>query len=640
MPEVKEILKLLESQDTDDIREGAFLAGEERLDETVPLLVKHIQSQNIGVQEASDRALRRIGGEATVHAMSPLLRSDDAPVRNIAMDVLREVGSHDYSVVVDLLRDEDPDIRIFASDILGSVDNVLVVAPLCEALLRDPEVNVRYQAAVSLGSLARPEAAKCLNQAMNDEEWVQFSVIEALTKIRDESSVDALAKALDTSTDLVASMIVDALGEMGNVKAVPILMRRIDSSSTAMRNKIVKAIVNILGGKSLTLLSPDQREKFREYLLIALQDEEEDIQDAAIHGLAFVGGEQAVRSIVGLASGLNPDTDSERLEMAVESLAAIGFNPAVEEIIRTGEQFPAMILLESVSRMKKPEEAVPVLMDVFWEKDQDMAREIIKALLVAEGPEAGAFFLDVLEKHNDGSVIKTALYYLAHNPGTEGAVEKFFALLEHPYDDVKEAALEACIAIGGDGVAERFHAMITSPEPIQRMMAVYATGKLGSCSPEDLRGALEDEIPDIRKVAIEAIAEQDCEPEVTLELIATRLNDEVREVRLSVVEQLGTLPAAGASECLLHALDDEDDWVRIRAVEALGERAEQSVAPRLIEMMDDGNTLVRLKVVESLGRIGGQAAFRCLLDAVNSDDHELQAAAEEALARLQEQEGA
>ncbi len=58
----------------------------------------------------------------------------------------------------------------------------MAVEPLCDALLKDPEVNVRYQAAVSLGDLANPAAARCLNKAMQDDEWVQYAVIEALAK--------------------------------------------------------------------------------------------------------------------------------------------------------------------------------------------------------------------------------------------------------------------------------------------------------------------------------------------------------------------------------------------------------------------------------------------------------------------------
>jgi HEAT repeat protein len=245
------------------------------------------------------------------------------------MDLLREVGAQDFPSLVALVHDEDTDVRIFAVDILGSTDSFMAVEPLCDALLKDPEVNVRYQAAVSLGELANPDAAKCLNLAMKDDEWVQYAVIEALAKIKHASSVEALVKALDHSSDLVASMIIDALSEVGNIKAVTMLLRHLDKSATALRNKIVKAIVNILGGKSLKLLSSSEKEKLRQYMLIALKDEDEEVQDAAILGLGFVGGVKASAQVLQLSEKLDPDRDRERLSAIVDNLANIGLNQSL-----------------------------------------------------------------------------------------------------------------------------------------------------------------------------------------------------------------------------------------------------------------------------------------------------------------------
>jgi HEAT repeat protein len=636
MAECEKILQELESEDNEVIREAAFAAGEHRCREAIPLLAKHLHSQNLGVQEAADLALRRIGGPETVEAVIPLLHSEDAPVRNLSMDILRQVGGEDLQSLLKLMHDEDADIRIFGADILGSTDNVLAVGPLCDALLKDPEVNVRYQAAVSLGNLAFKDAAPCLNKAMADEEWVQFAVIESLTKIRDESSVTALVKALDTSTELVASMIIEALGEMANIKAVPILLKRLETSATALRNKIVKAIVSIMGGKSLTLLSDQQREKFRQYLLVALQDEDEDIQDAAMHGLAFVGGAPASKAILKLASGMNPDTEHDRLERAVDCLASIGMNDSVETVLRQGEQLQVLVALEAITRMESSR-AAPMLMEIFWEKDRDTQREIAKALANKPGDEVKPFFMDVLDRHADGNVLKTAMFVLGQELHAAESGDKIFELLQHQFDDVKESALEACVAIGGPEMERRFAELFHSEEPLDRMMATHALGKLGVAEHMgQLKQALEDEIPDIRKVALEALGDA-CLNDEDLDLAVSRLDDEHKEVRLTVVELLGKCGEDKVFPHLVRALADEDDWVRIRAVEALGELRKPEAIAELVPLLEHPNKLVPLKVVEALGEIGGHAAFRSLLEVVNGDDPELQSAAEEAIARLQEQ---
>ena len=109
---------------------------------------------------------------------------------------------------------------------------------------------------------------------MQDEEWVQFAVIEALTKLRAESSVAALVNALDSSTDLVASIIIEALGEFGNIKAVPMLTKRLEDSPIPLRNKILQAITKILGAKSMPLFYGKNKDKFKELEFVVDADVE------------------------------------------------------------------------------------------------------------------------------------------------------------------------------------------------------------------------------------------------------------------------------------------------------------------------------------------------------------------------------
>lgn len=642
MADCTEYLTLLKSDDKEIVREGAFRAGEANCIEAVDMLAELLRTNHLGIQEAADSSLRKIGGKETVLAVLPLLRSDEAPVRNLSMDILREVGSQDMASLVMLIHDEDPDIRIFASDILGSTDSLLAVEPLCEALLKDPEVNVRYQAAVSLGELGKEEAAQCLNKAIADEEWVQYSVIEALTKIGHASSVDAMVKALDKASDLVASMIIDSLGEMGNVKAVTMLLKRMDDSHTALRNKIVKAVVKILGGKSLTLLNADERERFRQYLLVALKDEDNEIQDAAIQGLAFVGGEKASEGILRIASALDQDQDQERLGIILGYLAEIGMTDALKvgilgedpEIARVAVQAIAQISPDSCSETN---DVCGLLMEAFWKVGLPIQRQIVSVAADRGNEDAKEFFIKILDEHTDGTVLKSAVYLLGEKLCLAEVSDKIFPLLHHQYDDVKESALEACIAIGGDPVRERFQSMFSSEEPVDRLMSTYALGKLGAMDNIDiLRQALEDEIPDIRKVAVEALASECNVSDEWKPLVLDKLTDESKDVRLTVIEIMGQCYSEEFIPHLIVALEDEDDWVKIRAVDALGEHKSEQAVPRLIEMLENPNRFVVMKIIEALGGIGGTSAFRALLEITNSDEYELVSAAESAIANIQE----
>ncbi|CAK7034539.1 MAG: hypothetical protein DELT_00505 [Desulfovibrio sp.] len=634
------ILELLQSAESEDIREGAYLAGKERLEEAIPLLVTHIQNPDIGVQEAVDRALRKIGGPQVASAVVPLLRSEDAPVRNIAMDLLRAVGATDIDSLFQLLHDQDPDMRIFAADILGSTGSVLAVAPLRGALLRDPEVNVRYQAAVSLGSLAFPEAADSLNKALEDEEWVQFSVIEALIKIRAESSVGALVKALDNSSELVASVIVDALGEMGNIKAVPLLLRRLATTTGPLRNKIVSSIVKILGEKSIGLLGAKERDNLHEYMLAAIKDEDEDIQDTMVRGLAGMGGEKASAAIAELAATLNPETQQERLEFMVNALASIGFSATVAEMIENGSELAQHIGVEVLARAPS-REGVDLLKKVFAGKSRDLRRAIIIELAKQCGPEDQKFFLDALTTYDDGNIIKASLLFLGRKGEAAEVSAAVTGFLEHPYDDVKEAALDACIALHDSQTVGYMLGMAEEEDPVRRMMAVYALGAIDVAAYEHIiMKALDDPMLEVRRVALEALGGGRSVPEKYQQAIAAKLDDPESEVRLTVISVLGNCNATVLGECLRRGLDDADTWVRVRCIENIGTRKVTAAVPRLVELLSDDNELIVIKTIEALGAIGGELAFRSLFALIDHENPDIQQAAEEAVERIRADEGA
>ncbi len=635
-PDAQQILHDLQSEDNEIVRQAAFSAGDLRLAEALDLLCRGVAGSDIGVQEAAEYALRKIRGPETIKRMIPFLRHDDAPLRNIAMDVLREIGVDDLSVLQPLLHDTDSDVRIFVTDILGSTADRKVVPLLCDSLLKDPEVNVRYQAAVSLGNLAFPEAVDCLKQAMLDEEWVQFSVVEALTKIRADSTVTALTQSLASCSSLVASIIIDALGEMGNIKAVPLLFKSLEKVSTTLRHKTVKSIVKILGGRSLSLLSPKDQERFRAYLMDALNDEDESILISALSGLAVMGDEEATKAVFALSAKLNPELQQDLIQAAVNAVASIGFNENfVKALHAEGNDNLVHIAVEAGLLMDNPL-CIEHIKDIFWKHDRDIQRAAAARLARIAGEQDIPFFLDLLDRHRDGDVLKAALFFLGSRMKAAQATDRLFAMLGHPYDDVKEAALEACIALEGAEVNARFKALFKKEDPFPRAMAVYALGRRDlKAHLGELSEALEDASPHVRQVAVEVFgAAGTCEPEY-MPLLLPRLHDENRDVRVTLVSLLGGCTSPDVLPHLLAALADPDDWVRIRAVEGLGKLKITEAVPHLVQMLDSSNPMLTFKIIDALGRIGGKVAFRALLGMIDHEDPEIQHVAAEAVSSIQ-----
>lgn len=635
MSATEQILEALQSDDNESARSAAFAAADLELKEAIPYLCENIKSENIGVQEAAEYALRKIRGSETINGILPLLGSDDAPVRNVAMDILREIGIDNIELLQPVLRGSDADLRIFVSDILGYCKSHQSAVLLGDALLKDPEVNVRYQAAVSLGNLAFPESVNVLCQAMHDEEWVQFAVVEALAKINDPAATTALVKLLPVSSPLVSSAIIDALGEMGDIKIIPMLFNSLEKVNVVLRHKIVKAIVNILSGRSLSLLAPESQERLREYLKDALQDSDEETQMAALQGLSSIGDNEATKEILELARTIDPDRSPELYEASIRALSSIGYNDIIRDALRSDDEIEIMIAMEACQLMDDPR-PLEEIKNLFWRVGRDLQRAAVAEVAQLATCDDIPFFLSIIDECTDAEVIKSALAFFGNQHTCLDVDDVVFKQLDHKYIDVKEMALEACINLHSPFLNEKFKERAHSDDNIQRMMAIYALGRYSVTENiREITDALEDADPAIRRVAVEAFVNLGSKSERYLPRLLTRLFDEDKDVRLALVDLLGQIGTPSVIPHLLTALRDENEWVRIRAIEALGVNRVVDAVPALSNMLDTAPPLIALRIIEAMGRIGGNIAFGILLSLTDNDDPEIQAAAAEAVAAIQ-----
>lgn len=634
-PLASQVLEDLRSEESEIIRDAAFRAGDMVLADAVPLLCERIKSENIGIQEAAEYGLRKIRGPETVMALLPLLRSNEAPVRNVAMDILREIGLDAIEEMKPWLRDDDADVRIFISDILGYCSSHQSALLLCEALLKDPEVNVRYQAAVSLGNLAYPETVGDLSRAMHDEEWVQFAVVEALAKINDTLATKALVQLLPQSSPLVCSAIIDALGGLGDLKTIPMLFNSLESVSTALRHKIVKAIVQILSGRSLSLLDATSQERLHVYLMDALTDNDEEILCAALQGLGAIGAEQASDAILRLAADLDPERKPELCEACIQALGKVGYNDVVRAALESEDERTVSTALEAC-RLMNDRGPVEALKTTSWRLSQELQRAAVALIAHLGNCDDVPFFMSVIDECEDPELLKSALIFFGNQHACPDVADVVFNQLDHRYVDVKEMALEACINLHSPILNERFKERFVREDPMQRMMAVYALGRYSVMENiTEITAALEDENPEVRQVAVECFVNLGRDAEAYLPNLLPRLFDENKDVRAALVTLLGQIGTPTVFTHLVTALRDENDWVRIRAAEGLGANKHLESVPLMAQMLEYANPIVAFKVIEVLGKMGGNVAFSVLLGMMDHEDPEIQQAAAEAVAAIQ-----
>ncbi len=151
-----------------------------------PLLDALHHELDPAVRDALFAALLAAGGEAVVEGLLPLLRSDDAALRNGALELLQHLPDAVAPHMEALLHDPDPDVRIFALDILRDLPHPSAPRWIAAILQTEGHVNVVATAVDRCVEIGEPEMEDLLRQVQarfSEEPYVTFAVETAIRRI-------------------------------------------------------------------------------------------------------------------------------------------------------------------------------------------------------------------------------------------------------------------------------------------------------------------------------------------------------------------------------------------------------------------------------------------------------------------------
>jgi len=160
------------------------LAAHPRAAEAVCARLAH--ESDVSVRAVLFSSAARLGGSVVVNALLPLLRSEDAGLRNGAIEVLAGLPDAVAPHIERLLHDVDSDVRIFTVNLLGDLQHAQVPQWLAQVLLHEPAVNVVGAAIEVLAEVGTTETLPALRSAAQrfaDDAYIGFSVDLALARI-------------------------------------------------------------------------------------------------------------------------------------------------------------------------------------------------------------------------------------------------------------------------------------------------------------------------------------------------------------------------------------------------------------------------------------------------------------------------
>lgn len=150
-------------------------------------LMAHLPNEtDVSVREVMLSTLIHLGDPAAVAGLVDCLRSQDASLRNQAIEALQRLPDAVAPIIAGLLNDPDPDVRIFTVNILESLRHPQVEQWLIDVIDQDPHVNVCGTAVDLLGEVGTAAARASLLRLklrFADQKYIQFAANLALKRI-------------------------------------------------------------------------------------------------------------------------------------------------------------------------------------------------------------------------------------------------------------------------------------------------------------------------------------------------------------------------------------------------------------------------------------------------------------------------
>lgn len=618
-------------------RDACEAVADARSHELIPDLVAVLKDPHPGVREAAINALSTIGGNAVAGSVAPLLRLEDATLRNIGIEILELLGPEAFTTIVRLLDDSDDDVVKFAVDILANRKEEQAVDFL-SGLLNHRNPNVRASVVVCLGRIGAASTVPVLLKALNDEEeWVRFSAIEGLGLMHDSRALFPLLGIIERDSGLTKEAAIEALSKIASPAEAAGILGKLSPLVKKGRVINVFSIVELVEKASAPGTKFRTDDEFRKayfgFFRRFLDDPDAAVRLKALRGISLIKVPEALAAVFDFANSVNEiDEDTEQvLVSTIVSIAGYGRFPGELKAELEKEGKNLKIIVKALGEMRAVE-AVPVLKKLIKKVGKHELREVVTALAAIGSSDSVVVLFESLQS-KDGHTRKISARALATIAGFEAAGKLFEALKAESYRDVMEEITDVLATLPSESVKKGFCALLSEPKEILREMGARGLGLIGDEeSLMFLKKAAGDECPDVRKVSYKSMARIGIPG--TEDLIVNGLNDTNDEVKLSVLKALGGWTGSKIKTALLDVLKDRNVWVRYHAVTLLGEMCESDTEDAIIEALQNDEAPVKAAAAKALERFGSSKAVDALERFIDHPDHAVRGAVENALGAL------
>ncbi len=259
-----------------------------------------------------ERAAHLLTTLSDLHAaaveVAPFIAHDNITTRNLAGEVLADLGRPAVEALAPYLHDDDHDVRKFAIDVLAQLPANGLTHDIADAL-DDPDANVRLAAVDALGALGAWQYSDALLDLYDDEPLARPDILHAMGRFGPHASLDLLERGLQDDQPVIQLAAAEALASQDDPEVIDLLLGHVDRVAPMARPVVLHSIIELCSNypQYQHTLPGELKDAF----LDMLGDPDSTYRCAAAHGLQWFVSDDAFTAMLAHAG------HDDKLDMAL-----------------------------------------------------------------------------------------------------------------------------------------------------------------------------------------------------------------------------------------------------------------------------------------------------------------------------------
>ncbi len=335
----------------------------------------------------------------TVEHILPLLQEKDTPTRMAVVEVIKKIGHANIAAIDRLLKDDNEDIRVYACEIMASMKNPETIPFLLKAL-NDGTENVKNAAVIALGEFNDERAVKALLGMLQDDQWIVFSAICSLGKIKHPSAATPLLQIFQKGEDELSLAACEVLMEFEDDDILGKMFNILKGWSKKKRKRYIEVIIQ-QGNENLFLrLKQSIGQDLFEHLLAYVDFDKKELVPVLKLMIHFKS-KQTCDILIETLLKMDPDEPEYYEVLQLFASLSQTWKNNIKEYLNKGDEY-ALVVIKACAqeKIRIPEN---ILLASFLTSSVLVKREIAKsAAIIVQGK--GYDLLKEAVKDADGHV--------------------------------------------------------------------------------------------------------------------------------------------------------------------------------------------------------------------------------------------